>query len=144
MIENFTDIGVRISEQMSKLDLKQVDICKITGISKNAMSNYVNGNRVPDTMAIYKLSKVLKVSIEWLLTGEETALHEENLLDTEQIRMTDDERDMIAKFRILEYEDQQDTLDIIDMKYNRHIKKEMSLTLDDGEIARKADTNETA
>jgi transcriptional regulator with XRE-family HTH domain len=53
MIENFTDIGVRISDQMDKLDLKQVDICRITGISKNAMSNYVNGNRVPDTMAIY-------------------------------------------------------------------------------------------
>ena len=53
MIENFTDIGVRISDQMDKLDLKQVDICRITGISKNAMSNYVNGNRAPDTMAIY-------------------------------------------------------------------------------------------
>jgi hypothetical protein len=52
--------------------------------------------------------------------------------------MTDDERSMIAKFRVLEYEDQQDTLDIIDMKYNRHIKKEMSLTSSNGGTGGKA------
>ncbi len=80
----------------------------------------------------------MKVSIEWLLTGEETTSYKNSLLDAEPIRMTDDERSMIAKFRVLEYEDQQDTLDIIDMKYNRHIKKEMSLTSSNGGTGGKA------
>lgn len=135
MIEEFTGIGMRISEKMDILGLKQVDIIKTTGISKTAISNYVNGNRVPDTMSIYKLSKVLNVSIEWLLTGEETVVHNDNS------DMTGDESDMIAKFRALEYEDQRDTLDIIDMKYNRRIKKETSSTSSNGGGAGK---NETA
>lgn len=135
MIEEFTGIGMRISEKMDILGLKQVDIIKITGISKTAISNYVNGNRVPDTMSIYKLSKVLNVSIEYLLTGEETVAHNDNT------DMTGDESDMIAKFRTLEYGDQRDTLDIIDMKYNRRIKKEASSTSNNGGGAGK---NETA
>ncbi|MED4377944.1 helix-turn-helix transcriptional regulator [Schinkia azotoformans] len=71
MIENFDGIGDRIAAKLEELKLKQTDVCKATGISKNAMSNYVGGNRVPDTLATYKLSKFLSVSIEWLLTGEE-------------------------------------------------------------------------
>ena len=69
MNENFEGVGMRISERMNLLGLKQIDIIKATGISKTAISNYVKGNRIPDTISIYKLSKILKVSIEWLLTG---------------------------------------------------------------------------
>ena len=144
MIENFSNIGQRISDRMNELNLKQIDICRITGISKNAMSNYVNGNRVPDTMAVYKLSKVLKVSIEWILTGEEIAPFEVSDSKCELSPMTDDEVDMIIKFRKLDYEDQQDAMDIIDMKYNRKIKKEMSSSSTNGGTGEEAATNETA
>ena len=71
MFENFNNIGKRLSEQMNRLNLKQVDICKITGLSKNAVSNYVNGNTIPDTLSIYKLSQALDTSIEWILTGKD-------------------------------------------------------------------------
>lgn len=71
MIENFNGIGGRISKKLEEMGLKQVDVCNIINISKNAMSNYVSGKRIPDTMVIYKLSKFFSVSIEWLLTGEE-------------------------------------------------------------------------
>lgn len=145
MNENFSNIGVRISEKMDELDLKQVDICRITGISKNAISNYVNGNRVPDTMAVYKLSKALKVSIEWILTGEEAISPEKDISKSELISMTSDEVDMITKFRELDYEDQQDAMDIIDMKYNRKVKKGTSSSLTNGGGAGEgAATDETA
>jgi phage repressor protein C with HTH and peptisase S24 domain len=71
MNENFTGIGKRISNKLLELNLKQVDLVKITNISKNAISNYINGIRTPDTLSTYKIAKALKVSMEWLLTGED-------------------------------------------------------------------------
>ena len=72
MIKNFKGVGERISKRLGEMGLKQVDVCNSINISKNTMSNYVSGKRIPDTMVIYKLSKFLSVSIEWLLVGEES------------------------------------------------------------------------
>ncbi len=70
MYENIFSIGERIQSLLDKYKLKQIDVCKITNISKNAMSNYISGNRIPETMALYKLSKTFLVSMEWLFAGE--------------------------------------------------------------------------
>ena len=79
MNENFhgVEIGNRIELKLKEFSLKQKDLVKLTGLSKNAISNYISGNRIPDTASIYKLSTVLKTSIEWLLTGDETSLQSE-------------------------------------------------------------------
>ncbi|MDR3597687.1 helix-turn-helix domain-containing protein [Clostridium sp.] len=68
---NFNNIGDRISKRLSELGLKQIDISKQTGLSKNTVSNYINNVRIPDTESCYKLSKVLSVSMEWILTGND-------------------------------------------------------------------------
>lgn len=72
MIENFSaeEIGLRIQTKLKEMNLKQTDLKEITNLSKNAISNYVSGNRIPDTRSIYRIAKALSVSIEWLLTGE--------------------------------------------------------------------------
>lgn len=70
MNENFSGVGERIALLLSSLNTKQSEVYKAIDISKNAMSNYVNGNRIPDTKALYKLSKFFNTSMEWLLTGE--------------------------------------------------------------------------
>ncbi len=77
MSENFRDVKTRITQKMDEFNLKQVDICKATGLSKNTVSNYVSGNRIPDALATYKLSKLFQVSMEWLLTGEEPVQREQ-------------------------------------------------------------------
>lgn len=64
------DIGNRIKLKLNELNLKQKDLTILASLSKNAVSNYISGNRIPDTMSILKISKALNVSIEWLLTGE--------------------------------------------------------------------------
>lgn len=71
MIENLSaiEIGCRIQEKLKEKGWKQKDLCNSTNLSKNAISNYVSGNRIPDTTSIYKISLSLNVSIEWLLTG---------------------------------------------------------------------------
>lgn len=78
-------IGERIKEKQLEYGYKQKEIIEKTGISKAAISNYVNGNRIPDTESALKLSNVLNISMEWLLTGKTTnenlSLEEQLLLD---------------------------------------------------------------
>lgn len=68
---NFLGVGDRIMQKIRERNLKQVDVARATDISKNAISNYISGNRIPDTEAIYKLASFFSVSIEWLLVGKE-------------------------------------------------------------------------
>lgn len=71
MKENFGDIGSRISQRMKEMNFIQKDLSEKTGISKNAISNYINNLRIPKTLECYKISQALLVSMEWLLTGVE-------------------------------------------------------------------------
>lgn len=116
MIENFEDVGLRISSQMEKLNLKQVDICKETNISKNAISNYVNGNRIPDTLSTYKLSKALKVSMEWLLTGEEEVSPATENFEGERGSLSKVELELIQGFRQLGDRDKKEVNALIKLK----------------------------
>lgn len=75
-------IGKRIKEKQIELGYKQKEIIEKTGISKAAISNYINGSRVPDTESILKLSITLETTIEWLLTGKST---NENLSEEEEL-----------------------------------------------------------
>ena len=133
MDENFQDVGKRIAKKLEELKLKQVDARKATGLSKNAISNYISGNRIPDTASAYKLSKLLHVSMEWLLTGEEH-VQEEYLISDQRSKyevdplwpLSEPERDMLWKYRQLDERDQLDARDNIEMKYRRVTKKGMS------------------
>ncbi|MPW26147.1 helix-turn-helix domain-containing protein [Alkalibaculum sp. M08DMB] len=107
MKENFEGIGKRISKRMNTLNLKQTDLCRITNLSKNAISNYVNDIRTPDTTACYKISKALGISVEWLLTGEDS--HE----------FSPEEIDLIMKFRNLDPRDHEEVRALIEIKYKR-------------------------
>lgn len=82
---NAKEIGNRIKSTLKQLNLKQTDLVNGTKISKTAISNYILGNRIPDTYSIYTIANFLNVSIEWLLTGEEKKVslpkEESNILD---------------------------------------------------------------
>lgn len=67
---NKQEVADRIKQRMKELNLKQIDIVEKSGISKPAMSNYMNAIRIPDTETILKLSNILDTSIEWILIGE--------------------------------------------------------------------------
>lgn len=57
----------RLIYAMSKRNLKQSDLVKMTGINKGAMSSYINGRYEPKQNNIYLLSKALDVNEAWLL-----------------------------------------------------------------------------
>lgn len=57
----------RIKEGLAARDMTQADLCRITGIGKSAMSQYVNGSFVPRQDRTYMIAKALNVSEAWLM-----------------------------------------------------------------------------
>lgn len=62
----------RIDTILEQMNLKRPDLCKATGISKQAISNWKTLNRMPTVDAAIAISSFLKVEPEWLLTGQLT------------------------------------------------------------------------
>ena len=69
---NKTELSERIVEKMKQKGNKQKDIVEKTGISKSAISKYMNAKQIPDVKELYKISQILGESMEWILTGEST------------------------------------------------------------------------
>lgn len=64
--ERFCD---RFRSRLKELGLKQVDIVKSIGVGKSTVSKWTNSTAAPSTHYLYKLSKVLETTPNWLLEG---------------------------------------------------------------------------
>lgn len=60
----------RIDTILEQMNLKRPNLCKATGISKQAITNWKTLNRMPNVDAAVAISTYLKVELEWLLTGQ--------------------------------------------------------------------------
>lgn len=71
MIDIFKDEKMlcanRIKEGLKIRNIKQSDLCSLTGIPKSAMSQYISGNFKPKQDRIYLISNALNVSEAWLM-----------------------------------------------------------------------------
>lgn len=63
------DFAVRIKESRNKLGYTQIGLAKELGVNKATIQNYEAG-LLPKGGYLIKLSKILKCSIDWMLTGE--------------------------------------------------------------------------
>lgn len=59
----------RIRLRMSELGLTQADLMRFTGAARGTVSGWVNGSNSPSAKHIEGLSKALKTSPSWLLSG---------------------------------------------------------------------------
>lgn len=109
-------IGKRIKTQRKKLGLTQLQIKELTGISSGTLSDIENGNALPATPSLIKLSKILNCSIDWILTG-----------NTSNTSFISDKRESecLNGFRNLSENDKNEILDIIDLKLKRTKEKNM-------------------
>ena len=106
---NAKDIGNRMKSKLKELNLKQTDLVNITGISKTAISNYILGNRIPDTNSIYLISNILNVSIEWLLIGKDniTLSERENNILKQFNKLNEDNKKYIETYTQIRLENQE-------------------------------------
>ena len=136
MDDIFTKVETRIVTRIKELGLKQLDICQETGLSTTAMSAYCTGKRIPETSALHRISKALKISMEWILTGEDVTNEEsENNLDRAEVHkekqnlicdgspLKDEEADLVAMYRLLPSHEREDLFDLAYFKYKKHVEK---------------------
>lgn len=64
-------IGKRISALRREKGLKQEDIAQALGVSSQAVSKWENDQSCPDISLLPKLARLLGVSVDTLLSGEE-------------------------------------------------------------------------
>lgn len=57
----------RILESLSMRNMKQSDLCALTGIPKSAMSQYCKGNFIPKQSRTALIAKALNVNEAWLM-----------------------------------------------------------------------------
>lgn len=64
------DFAKRFSDLMEKQNIGYKKLTEMAQISKNNIGNYKKG-QIPNATILYKLSQILGVSMEYLLTGKE-------------------------------------------------------------------------
>ncbi|MEE3451845.1 MAG: XRE family transcriptional regulator, partial [Acutalibacteraceae bacterium] len=57
----------RFKEALEQSGKTQSDICRLTGIGKSAISQYLKGSFVPKQQRVYAIAKALNVSVSWLM-----------------------------------------------------------------------------
>lgn len=57
----------RIKKALLDKNMKQTDLCELTGVPKSAMSQYISGAFEPKQDRVYLISKALDVSEAWLM-----------------------------------------------------------------------------
>lgn len=62
-----TDTKGRIKELLELYNLNQSEFCERTKITKSALSNYLNGSRVPRQEQVFKIADAFNISPSWLL-----------------------------------------------------------------------------
>ena len=57
----------RIAELIKIMEINQTEFCKRTGILKSALSNYLNGDRVPRQDQLKKIADAFDIDVGWLM-----------------------------------------------------------------------------
>lgn len=138
-------IGQRIKELREKKGMSLAALAEVTGLKKSGLSAYENDKYEPSAKATISLSEALGISTDFLLTGNNPTTiekKEKKSAPNASIILTDQELDMIMKFRKLDHRDREDAKENIDMKYDRTIKRGMSSGSTSGGTGEEAATNE--
>jgi len=73
----FKNFGIRLAQAIEASGLTQSEVAKKLSTSPSLVSRWKNEEILPGMANAKKLSQLLKVEIEWLLTGEEQVYTEE-------------------------------------------------------------------
>ena len=111
---DMVSIGERIKERRLELHLTQTDIYEQCGIASGVLSRIENGKNVPSVIAFHKLSEVLECDMKWLATGKSTNMKNAAFYKNEE--------KLLNGFRALPEEDQEELMEILEMKL-RKLKK---------------------
>lgn len=118
-------IGKRIKQRRTELGLKQLQIKEQTGISSGNLSDIENGKKLPSAPALLALSIALDCSIDWMLKGD-------SLEREQKLVYNETECKLLTGFRQLDQDDQQELLDILEIKLKKRSSSSSGANRDAG------------
>ncbi|MFX4303053.1 helix-turn-helix domain-containing protein [Alicyclobacillus tolerans] len=68
-------LGERIAKLRKELKMSQYALAERLGMSRGKLANYEQGQRQPDYDTLKKIADFFGVSIDYLITGEDSAHH---------------------------------------------------------------------
>ena len=97
--ERIDTIADRISKALKLRNMKQSYLCKLTGIPKSALSQYISGAFEPKQDRIYLISKTLNVSEAWLMGYDVPMERDPPPTPSDEIELSEGERMLLELFR---------------------------------------------
>lgn len=89
----------RFENLLKEKGIAKIEIAQKLGIKKQTLSSYFNGDRIPKAEILIKLSEILDVSIDFLLTGKNFSTDNTNFVSNDEFslvtlyrKLTDEER----------------------------------------------------
>ncbi|MDD5924070.1 MAG: helix-turn-helix transcriptional regulator [Clostridia bacterium] len=70
MLVDYKNVGIRIAQRRMELRIKQGELAKMTGMSKNHICNIENRHSVPSLETLVKICEALQVTPDYLLLGK--------------------------------------------------------------------------
>lgn len=90
-----SELTNRIELLLSENKMRCSDLARGAGISDTTIRSWFNRNSIPSVEAAYKVAQYFRVTVEWLVTGQNT-----------KFDLTKDERELVEIFRCLDERDQ--------------------------------------
>jgi len=75
--------AVRLRTAMKIKNITQQELAQKTGIARQTVSNYQNGQSLPNTDLLYAISRALDISADWLIGGREEIISTKSEEDTD-------------------------------------------------------------
>lgn len=95
-----TTLAGRVHERMTYLDINQEELAEKVGISQPSVQRILSGKTL-NPKKIIEISKVLKVSPEWLATGDDVKVTVKEDAPTYEVkRVTQDENSYINTVKV--------------------------------------------
>ena len=102
----------RLSKALSIRNLKQTELCNLTGIPKSAMSQYIKGSFEPKQDRIYLIAQALRVDEAWLM-GFDVPMEKKKNNTYDKPTLTEGEEMLLDLFRQVPEESQQMVIEMI-------------------------------
>lgn len=121
-----------LKDLRSKAGLSQGQLAKSVGVSPGNVSDWEVGKTKPGYVALAALARFFKVSADYLLELDSTPVKagggslepRASLgLACDEIPLDDEERDLLAMYRLLPDHKKEDAFDIIHTLYQKHVEK---------------------
>ncbi len=106
---------LRLKQLREQLNLKQTEVAKELGFSRQAYGNYENGRRTPDTETLKHIAAYFNVSVDYLLGGSE--VYPENKKIPKDLRKILEDETITLNGRLMSDSDKEKMFRIIEAAF---------------------------